>query len=243
MYFYSRPYARGDSSFIPVPTFWLHFYSRPYARGDQPPLRSKGGGLLFLLTPLREGRPVLDLDRAAAVVISTHAPTRGATRSGARGVGKDADFYSRPYARGDRAHNLAGSRACISTRAPTRGATQAGRDRQAGAAAISTRAPTRGATEAHRRHAERKLHFYSRPYARGDRGRGRGGRYAIGISTRAPTRGATHEGESAAAAALTFLLAPLREGRRGAAALVRERYLYFYSRPYARGDQIPTVLS
>ena len=103
MYFYSRPCARGDRSFIPVPTFWLHFYSRPYARGD-----------------LR--RAVL---RTLPLLISTRAPTRGATyrekpypltdeqfllaplREGRRCPGARccpccfSDFYSRPYARGD----------------------------------------------------------------------------------------------------------------------------------------------
>ena len=81
MYFYSRPYARGDSvrtlaisSTIPISTHaptrgamrpavrvsgaGSNFYSRPYARGDSlqaPAMRELPG---FLLTPLHEGRHV-----------------------------------------------------------------------------------------------------------------------------------------------------------------------------------------
>ena len=124
--FYSRPYARGDLDIFPVdsrdraisthaPTrgatriksttcfrdlpFLLtplregrpvqcfskcchcgNFYSRPYARGD--PRRSIIISISkkFLLTPLREGRRRNLRCLHLFCGISTHAPTRGATR-------------------------------------------------------------------------------------------------------------------------------------------------------------------
>ena len=56
-YFNSRPSARGDLFHRVIPSCVLHFNSRPSARGD-----------------LRNGRYT-----AATVVISIHAPPRGAT--------------------------------------------------------------------------------------------------------------------------------------------------------------------
>ena len=101
MYFYSRPCARGDRSFIPVPTFWLHFYSRPYTRGDA---YSRYSGKYL--------------------IISTRAPTRGATRDNEILRRSAQYFYSRPYTRGDLfTFAVCLSMAAISTRAPTRGAT------------------------------------------------------------------------------------------------------------------------
>ena len=87
MYFYSRPYARGDPrQSHEVVDQLIDFYSRPYARGDggvalcrQPgdlisthaPTRGATGvwpsvvrrATSFLLTPLREGRPGPDAGR------------------------------------------------------------------------------------------------------------------------------------------------------------------------------------
>ena len=124
MYFYSRPCARGDRSFIPVPTFWLHFYSRPYARGDlrravlrtlpllistRAPTRGATYRVKpypltdeqFLLAPLHEGRLREIFNEHFCLLISTRAPTRGATQH-PRGNGcAHRDFYSRPYTRGD----------------------------------------------------------------------------------------------------------------------------------------------
>ena len=101
--FYSRPCGRGDSSQASSSSSILYFYSRPCGRGDIPkvgfnvPLviistHAPAGGAtgylydtaaydsLFLLTPLREGRP-----------------------DGQRGQARlSADFYSRPCGRGDR---------------------------------------------------------------------------------------------------------------------------------------------
>ena len=55
------------------------FYSRPYARGDRRTRRRAARRSIFLLAPLREGRPVFYLCQQAFKSISTRAPTRGAT--------------------------------------------------------------------------------------------------------------------------------------------------------------------
>ena len=80
----------------------MHFYSRPCGRGDADGLlrasqddgistHAPAGGAtsfvmeimafstLFLLTPLREGRPDFFRDKTTGETISTHAPAGGAT--------------------------------------------------------------------------------------------------------------------------------------------------------------------
>ena len=124
---------------------------------------------------------------------------------------------------------------------------------------ISTHAPTRGATYFAFPLLRDDLHFYSRPYARGDRycarlswrlftisthaptrGATRLTAYAyhrdIQISTHAPTRGATRIKSTTCLRDLPFLLTPLREGRLTENQPNILAALYFYSRPYARGD-------
>ena len=121
------------------------FYSRPYARGDS---------VKYFFAP--------------KCIISTHAPTRGATTTPPLGLGI----------------------AEISTHAPTRGATillsTIIRERD-----ISTHAPTRGATLKALRVRCFPNNFYSRPYARGDEFLPPCQFLAFAISTHAPTRGAT----------------------------------------------------
>ena len=85
---------------------------------------AKAALYVFLLAPLREGRPMRPVPRSSQGVISTRAPTRGATQG--------ADFPER-------------NQSIISTRAPTRGATPPAA-RSSARPAISTRTPTRGAT-------------------------------------------------------------------------------------------------
>ena len=146
IYFYSRPYARGDRISRSLSSFTRYFYSRPYARGDRELSIYSCISFLFLLTPLREGRPNLPTPKDAI----------------------EEDFYSRPYARGDASvSDVTAQRDFISTHAPTRGATvidaqfevnakflltplREGRLRPDAANSldiwISTHAPTRGAT-------------------------------------------------------------------------------------------------
>ena len=80
-----------------------NFYSRPCERGDAPPSRPQQPTTSFLLTPLREGRPGFTYSPVSSasflltplregrrmaivlhlctIIISTHAPARGATFS------------------------------------------------------------------------------------------------------------------------------------------------------------------
>ena len=124
MYFYSRPCARGDRSFIPVPTFWLHFYSRPYARGD---LSTRQRVLLcqnFYSRPYARGDLRRAVLRTLPLLISTRAPTRGATYREKPYPLTDEQFLLAPLHEG-RLREIFNEHFCllISTRAPTRGAT------------------------------------------------------------------------------------------------------------------------
>ena len=189
---------------------------------------------VFLLTPLREGRP--DWHRTAnhCNCISTHAPAGGATgdvdaaggyadrflltplREGrpepVRRVKSSGDFYSRPCWRGDGAE--------LSHRRYPH---------------ISTHAPAGGATYTGLNDFRQKLHFYSRPCGRGDPTRFSRPNSSSSISTHAPAGGATpvarvrwlnlrsistHAPAGGATRAcviifvpVAFLLTPLREGR------------------------------
>ena len=205
------------------------------AGGATASLRTDSTSCLFLLTPLREGRPSSALHRIAdamisthapaggatlvsgfvdvAFTISTHAPAGGATGAPARPRPPPADFYSHPCGRGDSipAHW------CVFE-------------------IISTHAPAGGATRSTRASRQSRRNFYSRPCGRGDpSGRKIGSLHAI------------------------FLLTPLREGRRhtevdhtyqsvisthapAGGATYRfagksECCSYFYSRPCGRGDR------
>ena len=55
-YFYSRPCGRGDRTRSRLFPACPNFYSRPCGRGDKPRCVRGGWDVLFLLTPLREGR-------------------------------------------------------------------------------------------------------------------------------------------------------------------------------------------
>ena len=144
MYFYSRPCARGDRSFIPVPTFWLHFYSRPYARGD---LSTRQRVLLcqnFYSRPYTRGDLLLFTCRRIQA-ISTRAPTRGATERGVWGAAHVGHFYSRPYTRGDAFALLDSPREQVFLLAPLREGRRGGGVALCRQPDISTRAPRVGA--------------------------------------------------------------------------------------------------
>ena len=123
-YFYSRPCGRGDiylngytlyvveisthapaggatSSFSAQRINELHFYSRPCGRGDRTARARIHGEDIFLLTPLREGRPYSCDIQEPSGGISTHAPAGGATRTSLRLIPPMTNFYSRPCGRGD----------------------------------------------------------------------------------------------------------------------------------------------
>ena len=58
----------------------IDFYSRPCGRGDEIADAELTQRVKFLLTPLREGRPVVLAAANRPAQISTHAPAGGATR-------------------------------------------------------------------------------------------------------------------------------------------------------------------
>ena len=74
--------ARGATgSLLVPPACQPDFYSRPYARGDLCICQLCCTRILFLLAPLREGRRELQHGYlSTTLLISTRAPTRGATR-------------------------------------------------------------------------------------------------------------------------------------------------------------------
>ena len=220
-------------------------------------MRTDSTSCLFLLTPLREGRPSSALHRIAdamisthapaggatlvsgfvdvAFTISTHAPAGGATGAPARPRPPPADFYSHPCGRGDSipAHW------CVFE-------------------IISTHAPAGGATRSTRASRQSRRNFYSRPCGRGDTPSASLWRPPSYFYSRPCGRGDDVEG-SAANTAGVFLLTPLREGRHTAAAPVNPTSCIsthapaggatrgtscpclslcnFYSRPCGRGDK------
>ena len=125
--------AGGATQTVPAPAFGRqHFYSRPCGRGDWNCTLRATTQILFLLTPLREGRPVIvgkcaycrEISTHAPAggatcfdgtfnpqyPISTHAPAGGATLRSLRLLLHRQYFYSRPCGRGDRTVPDAGIR-------------------------------------------------------------------------------------------------------------------------------------
>ena len=125
--------------------------------------------LLFLLTPLREGRrdeqagrrqpaaisthapaggatETEMVEKSKIIVISTHAPAGGATAHAGAHFRARADFFSRPCGRGDTWTGKGFHRSAISTHAPAGGATRSALYAETGAYTISTHAPAGGAT-------------------------------------------------------------------------------------------------
>ena len=122
-HFYSRPCGRGDAAVISdLPSHVISTHAP--AGGATNMSLNDGSPTIFLLTPLREGRPTIRAMQTHAATISTHAPAGGATRKidsvnqglcisthapagGAtprcvRGGWDVFYFYSRPCGRGDR---------------------------------------------------------------------------------------------------------------------------------------------
>ena len=117
----------------------------------------------------RGERPLQDQDlKIDSILISTRAPTRGATQCGCCICLFCFDFNPRSHEGSDFCFPTSHCHVCISTRAPTRGATLLCINLVITIIGISTRAPTRGAT------------------LDSD-----GCCCCTSISTRAPTRGAT----------------------------------------------------
>ena len=190
---------------------------------------------LFLLTPLREGRPDRHELRGRAEEISTHAPAGGATRrrlpSGVhRLISTHAPaggattwraalrtlpvyFYSRPCGRGDipQLHPSTQHHAFLLT--PLR----------EGRLELDVLALC-------------LVDFYSRPCGRGDFSQSPVGPPGV-ISTHAPAGGATKPYFLINLIFSLFLLTPLREGRPAAGRDRKKNGRDFYSRPCGRGDR------
>ncbi len=194
--------------------------------------------ILFLLTPLREGRRSVEWPgRSCWVYFYSRPCGRGdlpllqaspecfpflltPLREGrllpcAVQAEGQVYFYSRPCGRGDvlpicQRHNLCR----ISTHAPAGGATIRWNGRADYVGRISTHAPAGGATP---RRTARDLP----PDA---------------ISTHAPAGGATPPPAPLSRPQPPFLLTPLREGRRVSTWAMGKWSMHFYSRPCGRGD-------
>ena len=125
MYFYSRPYARGDASSSALDFGAGLFLLTPLREGRPFLLCLRPVPWPFLLAPLREGRPNLAMALACRDYLFLLTPLReGRPISCVYPDRVRIYFYSRPYARGNSVP-IGGTCAIalISTHAPTRGAT------------------------------------------------------------------------------------------------------------------------
>ena len=149
---------------------WLISTHAPAGGATRPRCPARASHLLFLLTPLREGRPIKHGLRVLfQVLISTHAPAGGATAATWQ---KDLDkalFLLTPLREGRLIDDLVVKL----------------RDK------ISTHAPAGGATITVIMQGFDVIDFYSRPCGRGDLLRNCGRCHCAAISTHAPAGGAT----------------------------------------------------
>ena len=100
-HFYSRPCGRGDTTATALAMkniISTHAPAGGATRTAQARIHGEG---IFLLTPLREGRPVYAAIFPRRNDISTHAPAGGATKLTPTGKETKCYFYSRPCGRGD----------------------------------------------------------------------------------------------------------------------------------------------
>ena len=171
-------------------------------------------GSLFLLTPLREGRPEAIIKIAETLTISTHAPAGGATRSTPNLEATNILFLLTPLREGRRCQTAPRTSCGRFLLTPLREG-RPSRPRRLPGSFLFLLTPLReGRLPRCRRRARRTAYFYSRPCGRGDssptiwllplgyfysRPCGRGDRRRCDNS--ADSRG--------------FLLTPLREGRPG----------------------------
>ena len=209
------------------------FNSRPSARGDSASQQCRASAS-FQFTPLREGRLNFYREAFDNLIISIHAPPRGATGRCHR-VCPAGYFNSRPSARGDiylaalqgvprefqftplREGRHIGAPKWynanrISIHAPPRGATGqlfSGKIRFL----ISIHAPPRGATHPRARRRRTGAYFNSRPSARGDVDGFAGSPVRLHFNSRPSARGDGHP-RRAEAWTRQFQFTPLREGRR-----------------------------
>ena len=194
MNFNSRPSARGDRCGCAPAGRPADFNSRPSARGDR-------------------GRPVVD---AKYLLISIHAPPRGATLQAALRMRYSGKFQFTPLREGRRGAFRASG--CHTGQ-------------------ISIHAPPRGATK-RRLACEPPRYFNSRPSARGD-ARGRGAARVAGddFNSRPSARGDPRR-NAPKSFRPPFQFTPLREGRLlGTMAMARGCLISIHAPP--RGATAP----
>ena len=189
----------------------------------------------FLLTPLREGRPIFRRFTDCSYSISTHAPAGGATLQNGSGMSRRKHFYSRPCGRGDEEDSQAWTQGATFLLTPLREGRRNRRPQPAARQSISTHAPAGGATNSleavkliqriflltplrEGRHdwpatGDFELLFLLTPLREGRRPQFAWFRLVPIISTHAPAGGATIKAVDAAGKITQFLLTPLREGR------------------------------
>ena len=256
-YFYSRPCGRGDQSRLPspcwcristhapaggatnargLPYFLLHISTHAPAGGATAVgLNPKKQMLLFLLTPLREGRPLLRHFVVTFCIVFLLTPLREGRHTAGTYPTSGFTFLLTPLREGRRPRPIfLFPRLCISTHAPAGGATRMDaanissqriflltplrEGRRAASAVAEIRAsflltPLREGRPVIKANKNPLRNFYSRPCGRGD-----------GLCRRSRGRD------------FLFLLTPLREGRRQPDHSDSLLTPYFYSRPCGRGD-------
>ena len=146
-HFYSRPCGRGDATPVENIVLYYIFLLTPLREG-RPATEAiiKIAETLFLLTPLREGRRAGQAAARAGTPISTHAPAGGATTGNHRRSIRIRHFYSRPCGRGD-FNNSRGVLLCfIFLLTPLREGRPCAASRARIVGFISTHAPAGGAT-------------------------------------------------------------------------------------------------
>ena len=125
--------------------------------------------VLFLLTPLCEGRPLRRRESLRRTGISTHAPLRGATWGTTDLLSYPANFYSRPSARGDAPQPVPGCPGCLFLLTPLcEGRPNGAENPFLWYGYFYSRPSARGDSLPVFRQTNALRYFYSRPSARGD---------------------------------------------------------------------------
>ena len=210
--FQFTPLREGRSSTGNPAVQCQYFNSRPSARGDLRHKRRRAGGQ-FQFTPLREGRRPPFAYPPVQAHFNSRPSARGDNSAAERPEARPANFNSRPSARGDGTGANPGAEADAFQFTPLR----------------------EGRLAKMFKIAKEEHDFNSRPSARGDRRRAADNRSASPISIHAPPRGATRRKKRRGTHCL-FQFTPLREGRQPEGIKQCVTYLYFNSRPSARGD-------
>ena len=167
--FNSRPCERGDGRRTTGMRDNMQFQFTPLREGRHYLTKSNTTADTFQFTPLREGRLQLSATVFQGVVVSIHAPARGATPCDPIGERFFSSFNSRPCERGDKISRvLWQQRLAMFQFTPLREGRLALADHRFCAGCVSIHAPARGATCARLLVGKRFCCFNSRPCERGD---------------------------------------------------------------------------